>query len=265
MSKLNEFIGKLLSDDETLKKFLVHPIKTAEDEHGLSKAQRSVLRRVVSHLSNNATNGYGITRSLNSYRRSIRLLQSVMHLERGHALATSNQEETAAAGTHAIIIYYNGIPDSPTANNPYAYSMFFKGTGDTIGAVMSNATDSFGNSLASLVLNNEQGYVTGFTVPNNYLFPGNYFVPLPTSLQDQDPFWFYSVNGTALGFNYRYINPYAYFGSEGQLYTQFSLAPFPNSTIYWQVLAPDVAYGFQPCGQDSVETVFTGHNHAAGS
>ncbi|MEL6942580.1 MAG: hypothetical protein AAFO82_07920, partial [Bacteroidota bacterium] len=152
MSKLDDYISKLLRDEDTLRDFLVDPIKAAEDEHELTKAQRSVLRRVVANLSNNSTNGYGVVRSMDSYRRSIRLLQNVLHVERGAAVANSVSpiKDSLATNSHAVLVYYNGIPDDPTINNPYAYYMLFYGTGDTIGEVMSNAKDQYGNFLTQL-------------------------------------------------------------------------------------------------------------------
>lgn len=257
MSKLNDYISKLMHNDKALKDFLVDPIQSAEDQHGLTKAQRSVLRRVITHLSNSSTNGYSLTRSLGSYRRSLRLLQNVMHVERGHATAVQAQGNDDAATTHTIVIYYNGNPHDPTAPNPYSFAMSsFTGTGETIGDVMNNAVDIYNNKLSSLITVDANGYLTTFTVPNQYIHPGTYYVALPTSLSDNDPFWFYSVNGTALNSSQNYMNQYASFGYAGQRFTDYSLKNFPNSTIFWQVIAPDPAYGFQPCDQSSVAQLF---------
>ena len=220
MSKLDQYIGKLLRDDDALKDFLVDPIKAAEDQHGLTKAQRAVLRRVVANLSNNSTNGFGIVRSLNSYRRSIRMLQNVLHLERGTSMAAAAAD--SSDNTHYVYVYYNGIPDDPSANNPYAFYMYFKGTGDTIGEVMDNAVDPYGNSLSALtgtVTNDDGTFVTSFEVPSPWPYPGTYEVDLPQSLSDTDPFWFYSVNGQAILGNY--VNPDAYYGDAGYSYVNF--------------------------------------------
>jgi len=260
MSKLDDYISKLMKDDQALRAFLVDPIKAAEDQHGLTKAQRSVMRRVVTNLSNSSTNGYSLARSLGSYRRSLRLLQNVLHVERGHSLATAQQGKITAAATtsHSIFIYYNGIPDNPSINNPYAHYIAFSGTGNTIGDVMSNAVDGNGNQLSSLIGTDSNGYLTTFVVPNgyNYPYPGKYYVPLPSSLSDQDPFWFYSVNGTALNSSYNYKNQSAYFGYAGQSYLNYDLSNLPNSTIFWQVIAPDPAYGFASCDPATVSQLF---------
>ena len=58
---LDQFISKLMSDDDTLKKFLADPTN-GRQEYGITKAERAVLRRVIAHLSNKSKNGYGIQR-----------------------------------------------------------------------------------------------------------------------------------------------------------------------------------------------------------
>ncbi|MFK7783618.1 MAG: hypothetical protein AB8B56_00810, partial [Crocinitomicaceae bacterium] len=77
-SNLLNYISLLMHDDDALHAFLTDPIQ-AEENHGITKAERSVLRRTVAHLSNNSKNGYSVERQLSSYRRSLRLLQNVFH------------------------------------------------------------------------------------------------------------------------------------------------------------------------------------------
>ena len=77
-SNLLNYISRLMHDDGALQGFIEDPITEAEQDFGLTKAERSVLRRVVAHLSNNSLNGYSMSRTFSSYRRSLRLLQNVL-------------------------------------------------------------------------------------------------------------------------------------------------------------------------------------------
>ncbi|MEM9337670.1 MAG: hypothetical protein AAGA66_03015 [Bacteroidota bacterium] len=275
MSKLDTYISKLLSDDEALQAFLVDPVKAAEDENDLSKAQRSVLRRVVANLSTNSTNGYGVVRHLNSYRRSIRLLQNVLHVERGTAVGNHLQAHAKGATTFIpVYIYYSGNPDQPGNNpgdsqptvNPYQYYMLFHGSGDTIDAVMNSARDVYNNKLQELITvsdNNPShpsddygaGALTSVKVPDNYPAPGVYEAA-PQDLGSRAPFWFWSLGGTALDPKryYDYINPNAYYGSIGETFIGQPVGS--GQAIFWQVIAPDVVYGFDSCEPSTVQNVF---------
>jgi hypothetical protein len=267
MSKLDSYISKLLSDDDALKDFLSDPIKAAEDDHGLTKGQRSVLRRVVANLSNNATNGYSIVRSLNSYRRSIRLLQNVLHVERGHAsnetpaAITTSVKDLASSVTYTIFVYYNGDPNNPTGSiyNPsaqYAYSVKYKSTvppASTLETIMNNAVDGFGNLLnydSQYYPSTKEEAVVSFTIPNNYNGAGIYLAPPHDNTTSRDPFWYFSVRGQAItargGYTGYYINPSAYSGSATDTFTSY-IPPAGETVIYWQCIAPDVVYGFQKC------------------
>lgn len=273
MSKLNTYISKLLNNDDALKSFLVDPVKAAEDENGLTKGQRSVLRRVVANLSNNSTNGYGVVRHLDSYRRSIRLLQNVLHLERGSALnkhlqtQTSKDTQSSNLETYTIYIYYNGIPSEPGVNSPYAYSMHYNAAvnpGSTLGEIMAQATDYYYNKLADNMVTssiNGVNVVTSFTIPNNagYFFPGVYNAA-PQAVTTHTPFWFFSLGGQAITNDY--INNSAYIGNASQGFenvipSNYLPSDGSNNTIYWQAIAPDTAYGFQPCDTSTVENTFT--------
>ena len=44
-SNLLNYISLLMHDDDALKTFLVDPITDAEGKHGITKAERAVLRR----------------------------------------------------------------------------------------------------------------------------------------------------------------------------------------------------------------------------
>lgn len=78
-SALLRYISHLMQDDEALERYLVDPITHAEGEHDLTKAERAVLRRTVHHLPQTSVNGFSLTRDFASYRRSLRLLQNVLH------------------------------------------------------------------------------------------------------------------------------------------------------------------------------------------
>jgi len=47
---------------------------------------------------------------------------------------------------------------------------------------------------------------------------------------------------------------YGQAGGKGESFVNYPLPA--NSSIYWQVIAPDTSYGFQACDGDSVEKVF---------
>ena len=113
---LDGFISQLMHDDDALNKFLSDPTNGGA-EHGITKAERAVLRRVTAHLSNTSKNGFGIQRDLGSYRRSLRLLQNVLHKHgAAHQSVVSNEDST-----YTFHIYITGkpslVPFDPK-NNP---------------------------------------------------------------------------------------------------------------------------------------------------
>lgn len=277
MSKLDDYITKLMLDDDELKHFLADPICAAEDVNGLSKAQRSVLRRVVANLSNNATNGYSLVRNLTSYRRSIRLLQNVLHVEKGSGMVVEGDVNNTFRN-FTIYVYYTGDPSNPKVSlsnvgAEYAYYMTFTASGNfasdpTIKQVMELATDVYGNPLKKLINVQSGGFdaaliVNDITVPNQYFGSGVYVAPPPPppiTPSSQTPFWFYSVGGKALvsgsGYGYYSYNPYAYIPGA----VSFAKATVPmdgssNTTIFWQVIAPDQGYNFAPCYPTTVENM----------
>ena len=259
MASLHEYISKLMTDDKALKDFLIDPIKSAEKDHGLSKAERTVLRRTVHHLSNASKNGYAVSRDMGSYRRSLRLLQNVLH----GATAKELADHSETANQHYIVVYYNGLPGNYTGQgntavgSPYANYIYGLGTGSTIGEVVSNA-NVYGSStpMSSVLKASNSGHasvVTEVEIPAGFTGSGTYSA-YPVGLPDPDTgnlpdfvFWFYSINGAPMPHNQHN------YGSEGQSYYDYPLNP--GDYVVWQLIAPDVASGFQPCPPPSANIV----------
>lgn len=257
MSKLDDYISKLMSDDKALENFLVDPIRAAQDDNGLSKGQRSVLRRVTAGISTNSTNGYALERTNDSYRRSLRLLQNVLHTHTGNAIAHHNGDSGDLAGAatgHYIIVYFGSNPQNPGFNpySNYVYTYASENTGNnTVGGAMANASKWYfrnGNpATVSFGTDPTRQYILSFTI-NGVTYRA---VPGDRSTST-NPFWFYSINGQAIiptgAYGYDgYVNPYAAYGDDGQSFKNFPLTNYPNQTIFWQCIAPDVRYGFAPC------------------
>lgn len=271
MSNLDNYISKLMSSDKELHNFLVDPVRAAQDENGLTKAERSVLRRVLAGISNNSTNGMALVRTHDSYRRSLRLLQNVLHTHgaktASHHAASSDGDLEGLLTGHVVYLYYGGNPSDPGFN---PYGNYVTGYGvppnndNTVSGVLANITswrDQNGNAVTvtygcGATPGSDQGcksgqYITWFDINGS-----TYFALPGPSATSRAPFWFYSINGTAVvptgNYGYDgYVNPYATYGYDGQSFQDFSLSNFPNSTIFWQCIAPDVRYGFQPCVANS--------------
>lgn len=109
-SKLLNYIHLLTHNDDALDHYIVDPITHAEGIHGLTKAERAVMRRVVSGLSNNSANGYSMARNRDSYRRSLRLLQNVLH-NVGSKMTSDVVSMSGEADTYPYSILVN-YPDS---------------------------------------------------------------------------------------------------------------------------------------------------------
>ena len=60
---LDQYLSVLMHNDAELNNFLQDPTNGGQ-EYGITKAERAVLRRVVTHLSNNSKNGYAAQRDL---------------------------------------------------------------------------------------------------------------------------------------------------------------------------------------------------------
>ena len=237
---LDTFLSKLMSDDEALTAFLSHPVETSE-EAGLTKAERTVLRRVMVGASTNSTNGYAIVRPLSAYRQAARVLQNVMHNNMGTALAVGAQ----ASAT--LVVYYSGIPSEPGAG-PYYYKLAWTGTGDSIGQLMENIANS--GTLDStgqykLIYANSQEFLNQgkYIIESFTIGVDTYLAPPHNRATSTDPFWFFSVNGQAVVNGMKHPN--ADDGELGESYLKYPIQE--GSTVYWQVIAPDVSYGFASC------------------
>lgn len=258
-SNLLSYITKLMNDDDELNAFLSDPITRAEGDFGLTKAERSVLRRTVMHLSNNSKNGYTIVRHLASYRRSLRLLQNVLH-NAGSKMVQDAMVLPDQAGANTFSAIYN----LPNTSGPIDFTCKTNADVDNNGGPYSWATPAYSVSLNTPnptvkdvmdAVNRE--YFSSPVMPYDTVnIGGNLFVKsftplgvyeinadLSNSCYDlsSNPnadfvFWFYSINGRA--------NP-STAGSVGQSFATKQLQP--GDTIFWQLIAPDAKYGFQPC------------------
>lgn len=254
-SNLLNYIGLLMKDDDALKSFLKDPI-AAEGSHGITKAERAVLRRTVAHLSNNSKNGYTVTRHFGSYRRSLRLLQNVLH-NVGSKMVQDASKDPDASGTYAFSVIYNlptvtsGPVDFTKKSNsfvdqnyggPYAistpsYTVYLSNQNPTIKEVMDEVNSIYfgGGPVMPYTTVNIKGddYVESLIPLSTYAIKADLS---QYSVNDDYVFWFYSINGTA--------NPNTS-GDIGESFADKNLNP--GDTVYWQLIAPDAQYGFQPC------------------
>lgn len=273
---LDQFIAQLMNNDESLKKFLADPTNGGE-EHGITKAERAVLRRTIAHLSNKSKNGYSVQRDYGSYRRSLRLLQNVLHQHSSnHAIgqmALSDVAETAVS----FHVYFTGNPSEPGApytNPALAYTNYVTFTGmsndGTLGSAMSfpNPPPS-GNAYTSTpvgvtdqnhnpkklsytaIKQDGEWYIETFILTDNDGVSNRQVYNLPfNATTEHEPFWYYSLNGQAIepnAYGYYTKNPNATQGGEA---VSFALTQLNGATsVYWQAIAPDSAYGFSPCFQ----------------
>ena len=256
-SKLLNYISHLMHDDDALHKFSVDPITTSEKEHGLTKAERAVLRRTIHGLSNNSVNGYSLQRNLDSYRRSLRLLQNVLCNVGSKMIMDYNtlqsQKELVDICPQYIGVIVN-VPQSSfkrfggTLNytkftnqqvgNPYYVHAYFQiptNSTMTIKAVLDQLNKT--KQLPYATIENSKGelLVNGF---NPYTYFDDYLIADLTqyTLTDDYAFWFYSINGNAGPQNS---------GTIGQSFANFPVSP--GDTIVWQLIAPDAKYGFLSC------------------
>ena len=279
-SKLLNYISLLLSDDEALQRFLIDPITDAEGKYGITKAERAVLRRTVFHLSNRSLNGYTLVRHLGSYRRSLRLLQNVLHnvgskmAQEAHVAATAPAEAAAPApptSTYTVVYYYpntGGTTVDFTAQNndqvqsnyggPYSQSVSYTYNTSqpnvTILDLMNAAQNSTGQLPTKYLLDETNTLLTALTLPN-----GTVAAPAPSFTITGDPtdprynlqtnpdanfvFWFWTINGTPL--NQSGATGYVV-GADGQSFTDAPVLS-PNDVVVWQLIAPDATYGFLSC------------------
>ena len=225
MTPFNSYLHLLMAEPDALRAFLGDPVGQA-DAHGLTKAERSVLRRVLAEASTASTNGYAIVRPLESYQQGVRMLQNVMHRSMGAALAAGN------ATANTLVVYYSGNPSSP-GTNPYAQAEYFHGSGDTIATLMA----SIAESNPALQYANASGYPSDHPIIESFTINGDvYTAPPHDAATSEDPFWFYSINGKP--------SPNTA-GSIAESYADAKISP--GDVVYWQVIAPGPDYGFQSC------------------
>jgi hypothetical protein len=256
-SNLLNYINLLMHDDGALRAFLINPIQ-AEENHGITKAERAVLRRTVAHLSNNSKNGYSVSRQMGSYRRSLRLLQNVLH----HVGSKMTQDAMAtpdAEGSYSfsMIFYFpNDVSSGPVdftkktnadvekVGGPYAwntptYTVTLDNPNPTVQEVYDAVNDTY---FSSPVMPYETVEIGG----NPYV---KAIVPLSTyaitadlsqyTTSDDYVFWFYSINGKADG------NISGNSGTIGESFATKTLNA--GDTVFWQLIAPDEEYHFLPC------------------
>lgn len=255
-SNLLNYIGLLMKDDVALKNFLKDPLSAESAPHGITKAERAILRRSVAHLSNKSKNGYMMDRHLGSYRRSLRLLQNVLH-NVGSKMVQDVTKDPEANGSYAFSVIYNlptvvsGPVDFTKTTNSYvdqnyggpyaistpAYTVYLSNPNPTIKEVMDEVNSIYfggGPVMPYTTVNiNGDEYVDSLTPLSTYAITADLS---QYSLSDDYVFWFYSINGRA--------NPNTS-GSIGASFADKNLNP--GDTVYWQLIAPDLQYGFHPC------------------
>ena len=263
-SNLLNYIGLLLSDDQALQTFLIDPITEPETIHGITKAERSVLRRTIANLSNKSVNGFTISRHLGSYKRSLRLLQNVLHnvgskMVQDVMLAQIKEEEAVAIYTFSIVYNLpNGTSSGPVDftcktnayvnqnfGGPYAFSfppltVKLSNPYPTIKQVMDEVNRVyFGYMPYTTVMIGGDEYIKSLIPLSTYEIKADISSPcydLSKNPNADYVFWFYSLNGRA--------NP----NNSGGIGTSFADVNLkPNDTVFWQLIAPDREYGFQKC------------------
>ena len=273
-SKLLNYISLLLSDDEALQRFLIDPITDAEGKYGITKAERAVLRRTVFHLSNRSLNGYTLVRHLGSYRRSLRLLQNVLHnvgskmaqevlvAASAQAQAQAQAEDTENGPFTFTVIYYwpdliggseaydfTGMTNEQAYNGnnnlPYVhhakYLVRMPIDNPTIKDVMDQAQlqGTPTHPVARYETDSSGQFMTSLTLPDNTVLiadPTDPRYDLADNPNANFIFWFWSINGTP--------NKIPGIGGSSAFTT-----PTLNDgdTVCWQLIAPDFSYGFSPC------------------
>ncbi|MCP4520345.1 MAG: hypothetical protein GY827_01395 [Cytophagales bacterium] len=259
-SNLLNYISHLMHNDDALQKFIIDPITTSEKEHGLTKAERSVLRRTVSGLSNNSLNGYSIQRNLDSYRRSLRLLQNVL-VNTGHKMVMDNTETPEGHYKFSVQVFFPLHINKTNSNftcqtneyvknnfgNPYAaYGSVYTATLDKPNPTIEEVMDASGISYEKGGNPRDRNvFVSGFNIYDFTVSAdlSNECYDLHKNPNANYVFWFYSVNGKA--------NPQ----NSGQVGESFRTKTLnPNDTVFWQLIAPDASYGFHPCAPNEGNT-----------
>ncbi len=270
-SKLLNYISHLMSDDDALNRYLADPITDAEEKHGLTKAERAVLRRTVHHMSNNSLNGYSLVRDLNSYRRSLRLLQNVLHNVGVEMMGNTQTSKGQSSSYYGFLLYYPADIDSSYSGqtidvsnlsnqqledkygNPFGNTVIYTST-------LSESTDEYSvQDILDNVKNNPYfSFDYGQTTPDK---DGNIYVnsvtfkdriknindaitikcDLPESLSTDYAFWFYSLKNKLAS-----PIPAPITGEEGEGINKYMMGE-TQIAVQLQVFAPDPQYGFMPC------------------
>jgi hypothetical protein len=253
MPNLLSYVEHLLLHDSALQTFIVDPITEAENTHGLSKAERAVLRRTVAHLANTSLNGFSMARSQSSYRRSLRLLQNVLHTSGASMMKNTltNAPVTANSTVFYLNVYYPNVAAGSTTdftcqsnaavNNiggPYTNSQFFQivfGEGSTtVERLVLGASQAFPNIIGyQTVSMGGLPFISQITINSRTIRAdlSNSCYDLSKNPNANSVFWFYTVNGQA--------------GTVGQSFSQYALNS--GDVVSLQLIAPDSSYGFQPC------------------
>lgn len=234
------FLRKLLSDDEILRKFLADPVTTGGDA-GLSKAQWSVLRRVMVEASTVSTNGYSVVRPLSGYRQAAKMLYNVMRQQSISALASPE----ACAGAVSIAVSWGPDPVHP-GTSPFANMAVWQSMPMTGPALISDIMDQIKSSNQQSISSSQgANFPLIFTHYNSGPNPfvdsfsvndGTTYAAPPQEVTSHAPFWFWSING--------YPNPHDS-GSLGESYATKMVNP--GDVVYWDCVAPGPQYGFPAC------------------
>jgi hypothetical protein len=258
MPNLLNYISHLMQHDDALKTFIVDPITEAENEHGLSKAERAVLRRTVAHLPNTSLNGFSMERTMQSYRRSLRLLQNVLHtsgMDMVHDHVMNETEDTETDGLskffYRLVVCYPNLapgsindftckPNNPNSGYPYQKFTTFLVQSNlpniTIGALLQQVKGRYPTRFNfQTVPIGRDPFISQITI-NGITIKADISQPCYDPATGNSVFWFYTINGKAG------------IGRAGQGGQSFSQYPIKNrDTVFLQLIAPDATYGFQSC------------------
>ncbi|WP_299256012.1 hypothetical protein [uncultured Aquimarina sp.] len=264
-SNLDNYIQHLMLDDQALEQFIKNPL-ASESNYGLTKAERAVMRRVVQHLPATSKSGFGLRTKI-SYRRSLRLLQNVLHnsaskmhtnVLRANSDVESSEVKNGVSSNggvfHMYVYYPNGGSKDYTCKQnsdinadggPYSNYRYFQivfGSGyTTVSRLLLGASQAFPSNISyqTVLGGNQKPYVSEITIDGNAITAdlSNSCYDLQSNPNADFAFWFYSINGLP---NYGGTN-----GNEGMSFADYYLND--GDTVYWQLIAPDQQYGFQPC------------------
>lgn len=271
-SNLLTYISTLLQDDGALKRFVVDPITDAEGKYCLTKAERAVLRRVVSGLSNKSVNGFSMERTLDSYRRSLRLLQNVLH-NTGTKMSAAMHSNVSQLATGSSPQVYHLVINYPTVaghaadftckknsdvnavGGPYAHNQGFQIVFDdagetTVERLLLGASQAFPSLVSYQTVPGTGGklYVKEITINGESITAdlSNPCYDLGANPNADSVFWFFSVNGKP---------GTGQTGGVGGSFQDYVLKS--GDTVYWQLIAPDASYGFQPCAPHAMNEYAT--------